>query len=986
MAKNEAKIKFTAETSGMNAEIKKSNDEMSKLRAELKLNETQMKATGATVEGLEDKHKILQAQLSASESKTEALRQKVEKAAEMFGENSTEVTKLQVQLVNAQTAEEKLRQSISACEAELSDQRSAATQTETATDKLTDTISKQEEELNDLKRAYSDAVLEYGKNSKEAKGLGKEIDSLSSELKDNKDELERAENAADKFDNSLDEAGEGAEGFNGKMAAVAVGIAAAGAALVEFGKSAIEAFNEVDEGADNVIKATGATGEQAEALEASYGNVAKQVVGDFGEIGSALGEVNTRFGYTGQELEDATIKFQQFSEITGVNSTEAVQAVSRALNDAGIPLDEYDTLLDQLAKAGQSAGIDVTSLANSLSENGSIMRSMGFNTQETIAMLSQFELSGANTSVMLGGMKKAMSTWADAGKDGSSEFANMVEGIQNGSVTAADAIDVFGTKAGPMLVEAIQSGKFEYQDMLATIEGSQGTVESTFDGTVDGGYEMELAMQNCKLALAEVGEVVGTALTPVFQALSETILPAMVDGFGMIVDGVKNAVSWMKEHQGIVIAVASVVGILTTAITAYNVVQGIKTAMDAAQVTTVWGLVAAHWAQAAAAMAAMAPYILIVAAIAAVIAIIVLCVKYWDEIVAAVKKCWEKIMETLSKWGEWINTNVIQPIVNFFKGIWDGIVNVFTSIGDWIKENWQSILLFIINPFAGVFNYLYENFEGFRTFVDNFVANIKQFFVNLWEGTKETWTKIVDAIKNAWEKVKNAVSNAINAVKNTVTNIWNGIKNTTTSVWTGIKDGVSNAINAVKTTVSNVFNGIKSTVTNIWNGIKTAISNPIEAAKEKVRSVIDAIKGFFNFKFSWPKIPMPHFGITPKGWKIGDLLKGSIPKLNIDWYAEGGILTRPTIFGINGNRLMAGGEAGAEAILPIDRLEGYISNAIEKSSQNANLLALADSISRLADRPIEMSINGRQFALATAGDGDSVNGLRSSFKSRGLAL
>ena len=94
----------------------------------------------------------------------------------------------------------------------------------------------------------------------------------------------------------------------------------------------------------------------------------------------------------------------------------------------------------------------------------------------------------------------------------------------------------------------------------------------------------------------------------------------------------------------------------------------------------------------------------------------------------------------------------------------------------------------------------------------------------------------------------------------------------------------------------------------------------------------------------------------------------------------------PTIFGVNGNSLMAGGEAGPEAILPIDRLEGYIVGAVEKTMQNANLQLLVNAIEDLADRAIELKINDRTFATATASASDSVNGLRSAFRSRGLVL
>jgi len=91
-----------------------------------------------------------------------------------------------------------------------------------------------------------------------------------------------------------------------------------------------------------------------------------------------------------------------------------------------------------------------------------------------------------------------------------------------------------------------------------------------------------------------------------------------------------------------------------------------------------------------------------------------------------------------------------------------------------------------------------------------------------------------------------------------------------------------------------------------------------------------------------PDIKLPHFSISPPGWKLGDLLDGSIPSLGIDWYAKGGVMENPTVFGRNGNNLMAGGEAGPEAIAPIDVLQGYIAQAV--ASQNTALVAVLQQI------------------------------------------
>ena len=231
--------------------------------------------------------------------------------------------------------------------------------------------------------------------------------------------------------------------------------------------------------------------------------------------------------------------------------------------------------------------------------------------------------------------------------------------------------------------------------------------------------------------------------------------------------------------------------------------------------------------------------------------------------------------------------------------------------------------------------------------------------------------------------IKSVVSSVWNGIKSVTSSVFNGIRSTASSVWEGIKSAISNVVNAIKSTVTNVFNGVKSTATSIWNGIKTAITKPIDAAKSHIQNAIKAIEGFFSkMKISLPKIKLPHFSISGSF----SLDPPSVPKLSVEWYKNGGIMMQPTIFGINGNALMAGGEAGPEAILPIDRLEGYITGAIEKTMNIVNLNALAAAVEDLASRPIQMNINGRQFAVATAGDSDSVNGLRSTLRSRGLEL
>ena len=255
----------------------------------------------------------------------------------------------------------------------------------------------------------------------------------------------------------------------------------------------------------------------------------------------------------------------------------------------------------------------------------------------------------------------------------------------------------------------------------------------------------------------------------------------------------------------------------------------------------------------------------------------------------------------------------------------------------------------------------------------------------VWAGIRDAVSKaaqaVWDKVSSIWNKVKSVTSTVFNACKSVASNIWNGLKSVVTKVVDGVKSKVSNVWNGIKSTTSNVFNSLKSTVSNVWNKIKDAMMKPIEKARDKIKEMIDKIKGFFNFKWSLPKIKLPHFKITGKF----SLNPPSVPKFSIQWYKLGAIFKKPTLFntpyGFKGV-----GEAGAEAVLPINKLEVYIANAIEKTQNVVNLDRMAAAIEDLANRPNIFRISDRDIAIATASASDSVSGLRSSFKTRGLAL
>lgn len=176
--------------------------------------------------------------------------------------------------------------------------------------------------------------------------------------------------------------------------------------------------------------------------------------------------------------------------------------------------------------------------------------------------------------------------------------------------------------------------------------------------------------------------------------------------------------------------------------------------------------------------------------------------------------------------------------------------------------------------------------------------------------------------------------------------LWNNNKsfrNFWISMWEKIKSVSGKAVSWIKGKFSD-FRGVVSNVRSRFEEIRKGIADKIEKAREAVRKAIDKIKGFFNFKWSLPKLKMPSF--TMKGKFSLD--PPSVPKIGIKWNAEGGILTKPTIFGMVGKTLMGGGEAGHEAIAPIDTLQAYIREAVNEKD-NAIIQALIDQNQRMMD-------------------------------------
>ena len=293
--------------------------------------------------------------------------------------------------------------------------------------------------------------------------------------------------------------------------------------------------------------------------------------------------------------------------------------------------------------------------------------------------------------------------------------------------------------------------------------------------------------------------------------------------------------------------------------------------------------------------------------------------------------------------------NVITGLLDVFIGLftrnwsqlWNGVKEIFSGIWDGITGLFDTALNLLKSLAETVFGW-------FGTTWESVWSGIKAFFETVWNGIVSffsgIWSSIVSTVTNQINAVKTVVTTVFTAVNTTVSSIWTGIKTTISTVVDGIKTKVTTVFDSVKNTVTSVFNGIKSTATSVWNGVRNAIITPVETAKEKVRSMLETMKSFFaNLHLQLPHIKLPHFRVSG----TLSINPPSVPHLSIDWYKEGGIMTKPTVFGMNGSSLMAGGEAGKEAILPLSgfyqQLEAMLTEKLNTSVMEKYLAIIADN-------------------------------------------
>lgn len=348
--------------------------------------------------------------------------------------------------------------------------------------------------------------------------------------------------------------------LSGAIGGAAVGIAAAaGAALVgatvAVGKAALDMGTEYQGALNAIINGTGASGDALDAMGQSVRNLKTSAAGlgvGMDQIGATLAEVNTRTGATGQELEDLTGNILQFSRLTGTDSVQNVQLLTRTMGDWGVSMEDSGQLLDAIYGAGQAFGISVDSLAGKLVQFGAPLRQMGFSLEESTAMLGKWEKEGVNTELVIGSLRIAAGKFARDNvplQDGLRDTMAAIKGAATESEGLAIAMDVFGARAGPDMAAAIREGRFELDGAIAALQGTQGALADAAERTLTFQDRWSIAMAQVTDALIPLGQKL--------MDLADRIMPFVTAGIVMVIDAVVPLVDWIVQA---IDAVAGLIG------------------------------------------------------------------------------------------------------------------------------------------------------------------------------------------------------------------------------------------------------------------------------------------------------------------------------------------------------------------------------------------------------------------------------------------
>ena len=549
----------------------------------------------------------------------------------------------------------------------------------------------------------------YGEDSEEVAKLERQLINAKNEEEKLKAQLDDTNKGFEDQKEATNKAGESVD--NLAQVLTSAGIASA---VKEIADAALEMAESFDEANAAIVEGTGATGEALDDLnqqaQDAFGRIANANQ-DLTGMAGILAELNTRFGVTGDEAEDLSVKVANFAQHTGTDGVRAVDSMANIMKRWGLDISDADGLMDDLTTANQACQLSVDQLAGYLSNNSVQFQELGYSTEDALAMLISLSDGGANVGTIMGSLTKAVSNLSDVTDDVPGAFQDAIKAMEESSSvsealqaqvgdTGKTVEEIFGKKAAQELAANVQNGNFAIDQWSEALQNNQGILEQTTDDATTMQDAWSQATNNVSLAL------------------SQTVAPAISDVVTRVAEVITQVAQVVQDSpalQAVLTGVAVALGIVAAALAISSIIQGVTAAFGMLNTVLLAN-----------------PIFLVVTAIAALVA----------GLVYAYNNC-----ETFRN----IVNNVFSSLRNFVTNTLNALRNTVTTVWNAIKTNIvtpvQNAYSSVTSKISDLHSKVSEKINDTRSKVQETFESIREKMESPIQAAKDTIDGIISTIK-----------------------------------------------------------------------------------------------------------------------------------------------------------------------------------------------------------------------------------------------
>ena len=775
---------------------------------------------------------------------------------------------------------------------------------------LADAIKNSKEKLDTLKSAQEQVTAQYQRGEIDEgkfRAFQREVEIAKNELSYYEDEAKKAQEQTTKLGSNvstvkddfkkagdnIDKAGQKVTTFGDSLTEAGKKASAASVVIAGAAAASYKAWEKTDEGYDTIVKKTGATGEALEEMKGVADSVFTSLPTEMSTVGDAVGEINTRFGSTGDELEALTQKFLKYSDINNSDVSNSVDNVSAALKAFGLGSESAGDLLDKLTSIAQRTGIPISQLESLLVSQSATFKEMGLSIGESAELLGQFEINGVDTATAITALRKAQQNAAAGGKtlsDSLSENITAIKSASNETEALQIATDLFGKKGAAAMAQAIRENRVSLGDLNGSLTDTAGLVDATFEATLDAPDKLKIALNNVKLSASGLAETAMSMLAPALQKIVDKI-KTLTERFNNLDDSTKKTIIKIAGVAAAIGPVLILIGKLTSS------VGGL--------ISSVGSLFK---------LAAVNPWVLAIGAVVAALAVLYVKNEEFREFVnETAKEFAEFFSQMAQEVKQWYTDN--KPLI-------DDIIKVLKVLA-------EVLIQYCMKAAKDTMN----GFELAWTIISATWSVATSFFKTIWENIKLIFSVVKDVLtgdfSGAWEGIKQIFSNTGEFFEG----VWSSIKN----VFSGVGEWFDGKFTAARTYIKGAFKGLGSFFGAMKDEMLEAFESFPDALAEIFRKALEKIKEIAG------EIGDTISGVVDKIPGVSTVKKGvSSLASKIPFLASGGTLSK------NGDAAVVG-EAGPE-LLRLLNGKAVVTPLSDNSSQPKP--AVAESTQTVPNRTV----------------------------------